>query len=188
MASLLTLSPPGKLERFQCAATAVLALVLAVVIAIFIPAVLIGSMDIERLEVWDYLAMGFMMGFVGFLIWVAWSCRIGALPFRFTVDAQARKCGYCWGKWWTRQTDLSDTTRLRGEMFYTSIRAYDGKWRWSIYAVRREFEKGERIHTPIGHFIREDEAAADCKRILQALSEHLSLPAEFAADTATARR
>lgn len=182
MSSNLVLPRPARIEQVSYAGTAVLALLLAGAGLFFVPWALWDSIDAEKAGVWDFVAMGFVLGFPVFLIWVAWSCRIVALPFRFTVDVAARKCGYRWGSWWTGSIDLRDAKMLRGEVFYTSARPYQGAWRWRIYAVRRKFDKGVLIYATSEPFQNEGYAEGDCRGKLQAFSNHLGLPWELAAE------
>ena len=87
-----------------------------------------GSIDLGEMGMTDYVALGIVLALVALMGWVAWSCRIGALPFRFVVDPRSRKCGYRWGSLWTRLIDLTEATGLEAKISYTSTRAYMGRW------------------------------------------------------------
>jgi hypothetical protein len=114
MPSVLILPPPAKADRINYVSTVPLAILLVGTVLFLIQRVLLESVNPAKADVWDFVAMGFVLGFAGMLLWVAWSCRTGALPFRFVVDSSKRTCGYRWGSWWTRRTDLSDAAKLRG--------------------------------------------------------------------------
>ncbi len=181
MPSLLLLPPPTKRQRIIWAGTGVVALLVAGTLVFIFTESLMWSFTAEKVGAWDFVATGFTLLIAGFFCWVAWTCRLEALPFRFVVDASNRECGYRWRSWWVHRSDLSDATKLRGEMSYAITRPYCGTWTWSIYAVRREFDKGLKIYRPMKPFHNEEEAVMDCRRNLQVLSEHLLLPSEFTA-------
>lgn len=183
MSSLLLLPPPTKRQRITSALTGVVAfLVAGTVLFVFAKSVL-ESFGAEKVGVWDFAATGLTLVIAGFFGWLAWSSRLGALPFRFVADAANRECGYRWGSWWTRRIDLSDVSKLKGDVYYVSTRPYTGTWRWSISAVTVGSDKCRELYSPLDGYRDEEEAVTDCRQSLKVLSEHLLLPSEFRADS-----
>jgi hypothetical protein len=179
MPSVLLLPPPTGGQRIASAGTGVFTLLVAGVVLFATTRFFLESIAAPKVEVWDFVGTATGLVFAGVFCWVAWKCRLGALPFRFVADASSRECGYRWGSWWARRIDLSDATKLRGGLSYVSVRPYEGTWRWSIYALRGKFDKDVELYSSLKAYSLEEEAVMDCRRTLQVLSEHLRLPSEF---------
>jgi hypothetical protein len=113
-----------------------------------------------------------------FLLLLAWSCMIGALPFGFVADEATRECGYRWGSWWIRRKNLSNASKLRGDVMYVVIKSR-ATWRWSISAVSTEKDDAVHLYSPLNVYRSEDEAMLECEPMLSGLAAHLNLPMEL---------
>lgn len=167
------------MQRFVCAGTGVFTFVVATGTLVATFAFLLEMIAADQVGAWDFVAIGTGLVFAAAFFWVAWKCRLGALPFRFVADAARRECGYRWRSWWALRIDLSDAARLTGRLSYTSVRPYEGSWRWSIYASKKGYDADVELYCSLKAYDLEEDAEADCQQTLQALSEYLGLPSEY---------
>ena len=140
---------------------------------------ILGSIATHSLSAWEVLATLVGFAFAAFGIWLAWSCRILALPFRFTANSSRRECGYRWGSWWANREDLSGVHQLRGEVTCVVTGPGPGSWRWKIEALRDEERGVIHLLSCLRAFRSERDAAAECRSILSDLSTHLELPLDL---------
>lgn len=177
---ILSFPSPSTAERFTYICMGGTALISSTAILFFVfPFNLKELASLEDAGLGEYVVTVFMLGFGICLLWIAWSSRVIALPFRFTADASTPRCGYRWRSWWPRQIDLSDATKLEGTLKYTSTRAYQGSWRWAIYAIKGAQEKQVLIYSPSKTNSVEATAESECRSALENLSQHLELPCAF---------
>ena len=185
--SILYLPTPDGRHRFSCACICFVTLLAAGVVLFISTIPLREAFPAQNVGRDELLAGGIGLAFAGFFLRVAWTFRLEALPFRFSVDAAKRECGYRWGSWQARRTDLSEATKLLGEISYATTRPYQGAWTWAIYAEERTLGKPVRVYNPGQRFQSEPDAAADCQYFLKSFSAHLCLPAELLEDPRKAK-
>ena len=172
MSSVFHLEPYPLTKRILYSGFALAALMFAGVL-LFVP--IRGWFLSRTAEPMELAAVITSFGAALLMVWLAWTCRLGALPFSFFVDSVARESGYRWWIFKTQRTDLSEVKELRGDVSYVVTGPGTGSWRWSIIAEASDSDSHMILHSPALTYSDVTEAKSACQELLKELGGFLDL-------------